>query len=850
MEKICQTCGVEGFSSSLIYCTECWNTVEHIYCLGLSFEDICEDFSWTCDSCKSIGELLRKMISYGYKSDETAKISSSGHSRASNISLPSGSAIPVVGPIWRGTLNTIGSFCGCLKGMEAFIPKTSYPNVIKIVRSMQPSLYFYMKERRSMWPKNFDELGAIECNIGLYIFPEFSRSETDYNNLVEYMVSNDLAMTAKMGNLELMIFTSLDIAALEKQTIKGRYYLWGTFEEKECRENPSKCYKPSADRSIGRGSRAVSCPKKPSISSRIPSIIQSGPKSKPRKATANTSSLLGFPHIPALRPGCKRARSKRGKEKTALPTNNQETVLLHQTFDKPSKAETCMTVEAIHREECLTQVPAEIQTSKTSTVDEVPAIILGEQNIARLLNDIIDSSDDNSDKKAFEVNDISNDQDPGGTASPLVASAKVISENAALSMRDVSCSSSPANLLNAEDAVEETIPDKPVRQVIFCNQDFDLSPALLNLVSECRKDVEDRLIEREMEAEQSNLEDGLMPLAVFLPNQILESANLHPQDTNVSPAADPENHTSLIPLFGYEEDSEVHEPNPLINAETDRCSDGEPVCHQNSMSEKVLDVNKASTNDDHPETHLEKDSCMTPIIDLEEEQSGASICPSTASTTALKLNAEETSISGSKNYRKASEMTTPASVLEMADDYHEASSNCVGKQVGRYHIKADLAPILAKILAKYGDIALDCSIDPEVPLENMCKAVKELETVGLSGLRHHHVSRLKNVLQLADALGIDIQWLQKRCDHLEKLASHLSQYPTLMIDLAKCKEDIQYKEEKLSLKRGMVEKLQDEMKSLEEEFESMKEYTEKLDCAVQSIKSISGSFHGRSLVFD
>lgn len=59
--------------------------------------------------------------------------------------------------------------------MEAFIPKTSYPNVIKIVRSMQPSLYFYMKERRSMWPKNFDELGAIECNIGLYIFPEFSR---------------------------------------------------------------------------------------------------------------------------------------------------------------------------------------------------------------------------------------------------------------------------------------------------------------------------------------------------------------------------------------------------------------------------------------------------------------------------------------------------------------------------------------------------------------------------------------------------------------------------------------------------------------------------------------------------
>lgn len=109
-----------------------------------------------------------------------------------------------------------------------------------------------------------------------------------------------------------------------------------------------------------------------------------------------------------------------------------------------------------------------------------------------------------------------NGEDPGGTASPLVASAKVISENAALSMRDVSCSSSPANLLNAEDAVEETIPDKPVRQVIFCNQDFDLSPALLNLVSECRKDVEDRLIEREMEAEQSNLEDGRKSLMNLL----------------------------------------------------------------------------------------------------------------------------------------------------------------------------------------------------------------------------------------------------------------------------------------------------------------------------------------------
>ncbi|KNA14385.1 hypothetical protein SOVF_107940 [Spinacia oleracea] len=198
------------------------------------------------------------------------------------------------------------------------------------------------------------------------------------------------------------------------------------------------------------------------------------------------------------------------------------------------------------------------------------------------------------------------------------------------------------------------------------------------------------------------------------------------------------------------------------------------------------------------ETPLEKGSCMTSGLDLERKSSS----PSISSTVFMELDDEETTISGSQNCIEASVTTIPASNLEMAGgEYHESSSNR-----------------------------------------------SELESVHLSDLRHHHVNHLRNVLELAEGVGINVKWLWNRCDDLEKLDSHLTQYPILKSNLAQSEKDIQDKEKRLSLKRIMVGKLEDEIKLQEKEFESLKEYTEKLASSMQGFESICGSFHDKFVV--
>ncbi|KNA07763.1 hypothetical protein SOVF_168650, partial [Spinacia oleracea] len=802
--KICQTCGDKGLSKYLIYCTECWDTVEHMYCVGLSPDDICEDFSWICNSYQSADEILAKTIKYG--EEEMTQFAGCSPLGISDLALLDASAIPVVGPIWRGVFNTSGSSSGSWKGLEAFMPKTSYSKVVNIVRALQPSLYLHLEKRDSLWPKNFDELGAADCNIGIYILPQFSsfddRSEADYNNLVEYMISNDLALTATMANLKLMVFTSLEITAPEKQKIQGMYYLWGAFE-KVSGELPSKRYKPSVAKSrMGKGLRAVGCQEKQSISPRT-RLMKIGTNSEQRialKKTKKAVSLLKRIWIPSLRPECKRARSKKCKKLIARPSNDQEA---DQTYNKPSQAETSTILEATEGEVCLPQ-----------------------EN-ARLLNDTTDMSENVVNINA-SVEGRSAGQGPEELVSPLITSVKERSENhEALSIRDVSCCptlAKPLKSLNLEGNAEKTISDKPMIDLVILDQEPVWSSILREKVNDYVEDTQNRIIERKTEAEQEiddsnrgkvseciedkqnqiiegedqpNQEDGLKLFAILLPNQNVESPQLQAQDNSVNLAANSENGTFSIPLVGYQEGLEVHEPNepnPISNGENNPCINDDPVADQQYIvDEKVLNANKATVNDGltllppleiQHETHLEKGSCsIPPVIDLEKENSSP-LCmppvidlekgnssPSIASTEVIEFDDEETTISGAENIREASVTSIPVSISEMAGEFHEISSNCVG---GRYNVNAELVPILKRILEKHGDIASHCRILPKVPLENICKVVQELESVRLRGLRSHHVNHLKSVLQLADAVGIDVEWLRKRCEVLEKFTCDLS----------------------------------------------------------------------------
>ncbi|XP_056683933.1 uncharacterized protein [Spinacia oleracea] len=811
--------------------------------------------------------MLAKIIKYG--GEEMTQSAGAGCSPLgiSDLSLLGASSIPVVGPIWRGVFNTSGSSDGSWKGLEAFMPKTSYSKVVNIVRALQPSLYLHLEKRDSLWPKNFDELGAADCNIEIYIFPQFSsfldRCEAEYNNLVEYMISNDLAMTATLANLKLMVFTSLEITAPEKQKIQGKYYLWGAFE-KVSSEIPSKRYKPSVAKSrMGKGLRAVGCQEKQSISTPCRRLMKIGTNSKKTKKAV---SLLKCSRIPSFRPECKRARSKKGKKLITRPSNDQEA---DQTYDKPSQAETSTILEASLGEVCLPQENARLLNDTTGTSENVVNIEASAEGSARLAG-----------------------QGPEELVSPLITPVKERSENhEALSIPDVSCCHTLAKRLkslNIEGNAEKTVSDKPMIDLVILDQEPVCSSKLGEKVNECVEDTQNRIVERKTVAEQPNWEDGveidgsnrgnvseciedkqnqiiqgedqpnqedgLKLFGVFLPSQNMEPPQLQAQDNCVNLAANSENCTISIPLVSYQEGLEEQEPNgpnPISNGENNPCiNDDDPVADQQYIvDEKVLDAHKATASDGltllppleiQHDTHVEKGSCIPPVIDLEKENSS----PSIASTEVIEYDDEETTISGAENIREASVTSIRASISEMAGEFHDISSNCVGM----YNVNAELLPILKKILEKHGDIASNCRILPKVPLENICKVVQELESVRLRGLRSHHVNHLKSVLQLADAVGIDVEWLRKRCEVLEKFTCQLSDYPTLKSNLDQAVKDVQHKEEMLSSKRTMVENLIAEIKSEEKEFEALKEYKYKLDCAVQSINSICTSFHDKSVV--
>ncbi|KAK9748810.1 hypothetical protein RND81_02G082600 [Saponaria officinalis] len=820
MVKICQTCGEIGFTKALIFCTNCWDTAEHTYCLGLSPRDIKGSFSWNCGSCAMKCKQRVGIVIYGDQVDKTTKAF-----HRSRVSEQRVSGVPVVGPIWRGEVEIDGSFIDRLDAVEIFMPKTSYSNVVKVKCSMQTSICFSMQDRHALWPKHFDEVGATHNDIDLFLFPEISRSEAAYDNLVELMIANDLAMSSRIGNLELIIFTSLE-QENNQQQIQGKYYLWGIIKGKGFRRNKlPKGKKKSEMRIHSPLSRKIAL-------------------NAARQLITTTRSLANCDFIPPLSipplsQGCKRARSKKrristtvnkesdirkavmadfpGKEKTDQPNNGCVSVKWQQTHDRLSQDKICVISE-------------QIQQVKSVQVENVCGITVEKKKPDEVDNlfkeDVI--------TKTIGVDDMKDDP-------TTIAGACGVEDR--LTNQD----SPTVDFIGKIATKNET--KEAERHSWDSNMEIDEPSDTFGTRAEKTNFVENPRWDSDMEIDVPT-DDVVEGLTVAAPMV----------------TTDVQNRSCLTSLRDKEE-SDVSQTNLPAYGEINSCLDEKALGnrfdsvdgdHQNITANTLPGIPEISAGLYQGAVRVQQPECQVSdllpekdsLLDFKEPR------PSTSSTDTVVLeieedeDEEETTMKRFPIFNDKSDTATTSSGLRLSNDFHfhESSSDTFRVQVGRYAIRSDLAPILTKILDKHGDIASDCSIMPEILLEDICEAFQDIEPVPFSGLRSHHLDRLRNLCQLGEALKFDIKWLAKRCDNLEKTALQLSQYRDLKGQMTQCNKSIQSLEKKVKATRDTVANLLDENQSLEEEFESLKERRRNMHFEVESVRSESRRFLSKLLV--
>ncbi|XP_031483646.1 uncharacterized protein LOC116253055 isoform X2 [Nymphaea colorata] len=173
-------------------------------------------------------------------------------------------AIPEHHYIWQGSFEVqrsgkIADFCD---GVQAHLSTCASPKVVEAANGFPSRVQLEEIPRLSLWPVQFQAKYPTEDNIALYFFAKDVESyERDYKKLVENMLTNDLALKANVGSVELLIFTS-DQLPDNSQRWNRLFFLWGVFRERKvgCLEPVSSSMaKPfGADRDVSSSSKDFS----------------------------------------------------------------------------------------------------------------------------------------------------------------------------------------------------------------------------------------------------------------------------------------------------------------------------------------------------------------------------------------------------------------------------------------------------------------------------------------------------------------------------------------------------------------------------------------------------------------
>ncbi|KAL8231744.1 hypothetical protein R6Q57_001522 [Mikania cordata] len=140
-------------------------------------------------------------------------------------------AIPVRDPVWRGSFQIIQTDYGPYEGFVGHLSTRVCAKVCEEATTLPSMLSLEMDTKVHLWPKSFLYSMPSDDNIALYFFPGDSKNERDFEQLVNDMIDEDLAMKATSKNAELLIFTS-KVLPQANWRFQGNYYLWGVFKGK------------------------------------------------------------------------------------------------------------------------------------------------------------------------------------------------------------------------------------------------------------------------------------------------------------------------------------------------------------------------------------------------------------------------------------------------------------------------------------------------------------------------------------------------------------------------------------------------------------------------------------------
>ncbi|XP_058773351.1 uncharacterized protein LOC131647481 [Vicia villosa] len=221
--SVCLTCGDEGFEEAIVYCSKCGDYAIHRYCLKgpVVFTD---EVIWFCEDCEEI-------LDANYPDSETAdleKCEVDSNEKCATFVDPQ----PIVDPIWRGSLQVFNKSFDKMSRLMGHLSTLACPKVLEETRHLPNALYGDLLQRSAVWPASFKKFGTNNLSIGLYFFPQNERVERYYDQLVDEMISNDLAIRVRVEKAELLIFASTMLPSQYKR-FQSKYYLWGIFKRKQ-----------------------------------------------------------------------------------------------------------------------------------------------------------------------------------------------------------------------------------------------------------------------------------------------------------------------------------------------------------------------------------------------------------------------------------------------------------------------------------------------------------------------------------------------------------------------------------------------------------------------------------------
>ncbi|CAL5185445.1 unnamed protein product [Lathyrus oleraceus] len=213
--SVCLTCGDEGFKEAIVYCSKCGDYAMHRYCLAgpVIFTD---KVTWFCEDCE---EMVLEVDHPNTETSESVK--------DEVVFDPQ----PIADPIWSGSLQVFNKSFDKINGLMGHLSTLACPKVLQEARHLPDVLYANLLQRSAVWPKSFKKFGTNNLSIGLYFFPDNERVERYYDQLVDEMISNDLAIRVMVEKTELLIFPSTLLPRQYKR-FHSKYYLWGTFRRK------------------------------------------------------------------------------------------------------------------------------------------------------------------------------------------------------------------------------------------------------------------------------------------------------------------------------------------------------------------------------------------------------------------------------------------------------------------------------------------------------------------------------------------------------------------------------------------------------------------------------------------